>query len=457
MSPQTTRRTPRIAAALLSLLATLPLAAPTLAGGTPECTLAGSSIPADAQKCIAEFIAMLNQPTPEKVKAFEDQFGSDQRRKSAGAAERARNLAQGHEERGDVKFTRIGPASPGVTTIIVSTSGGEELAFQFYFSDSQPGKLDAVMISPASKMLVTKPVDHAAIAAIVEGTAKALESEYVYPEVAARMATLIRDNLAKGGYDAIKDEVALDMRLTNDLRSISHDKHLAVRMEPKRDDGHPDGPSAEAIAGDNYAFRKAEVLPGNIGYLRFDAFLDSPDAMTKASQAIGFVENSRALIIDLRNNGGGSPEMIRYITSYFFDSRTHLNDMVDRNGKVVEEYWTLDSVPGKRLGSDIPIFVLTSPRTFSGAEEFSYNLKNLKRATIVGETTGGGAHPVKGVRLTDTVVIGVPFMRAQNPISKANWEGTGVEPDVKVAADEALAKVVDLAKQAIKGQPTAVR
>ena len=101
--------------------------------------------------------------------------------------------------------------------------------------------------------------------------------------------------------------------------------------------------------------------------------------------------------------------------------------------------------------------MLTSPRTFSGAEEFSYNLKNLKRATIVGETTGGGAHPVKGVRLTDTVVIGVPFMRAQNPISKANWEGTGVEPDVKVAADEALAKVVDLAKQAIKGQPTAVR
>lgn len=134
--------------------------------------------------------------------------------------------------------------------------------------------------------------------------------------------------------------------------------------------------------------------------------------------------------------GGGDPEAIRFITSYLFDEPVHLNDMVDRGGKVVEEFWTLKVVPGKRLKSRIPVIVLTSKYTFSGAEEFSYNLKNLKRATIVGETTGGGAHPVEDVRLSERIVIGVPYMRARNPISQTNWEGTGVAPDIAVPAAE---------------------
>jgi C-terminal processing protease CtpA/Prc len=96
------------------------------------------------------------------------------------------------------------------------------------------------------------------------------------------------------------------------------------------------------------------------------------------------------------------------------------------------------------------VFVLTSKRTFSGAEEFTYNLKNLKRATIVGETTGGGAHPVDGHRLDDHFMIGVPFARAVNPISKTNWEGTGVEPDVKVPADQALDVARKMAEEQLR-------
>ena len=111
--------------------------------------------------------------------------------------------------------------------------------------------------------------------------------------------------------------------------------------------------------------------------------------------------------------------------------------LYDRKQDTTTQYWTPPYVPGKRLTGK-PVFVLTSKRTFSGAEEFSYNLKNLKRATIIGETTGGGAHPVSGHRVDDHFMIGVPFAKAVNPISKTNWEGTGVEPDVKVPADEAL-------------------
>jgi C-terminal processing protease CtpA/Prc len=153
---------------------------------------------------------------------------------------------------------------------------------------------------------------------------------------------------------------------------------------------------------------------------------------------MNFLANTDALIVDLRENGGGSPVMVAYVQSYLFSQRTHLNDLWTRRTNTTDEYWTRD-VPGKRFGGSKPVFVLTSRNTFSGAEEFTYNLKNLKRATIIGETTGGGAHPVSGHKIDERFMIGVPFARAINPISKTNWEGTGVEPDVKVPAAEALA------------------
>ena len=138
--------------------------------------------------------------------------------------------------------------------------------------------------------------------------------------------------------------------------------------------------------------------------------------------------------------------MIALVSTYLFSQRIHLNDLWTRKGDTTDQYWTLPYVPGKRLDGK-PAFVLTSSHTFSGAEEFSYNLKNLKRATIVGETTGGGAHPVSGHRIDDHFMIGVPFARAINPISKTNWEGTGVEPDVKVSAANALATAQKLASE----------
>jgi C-terminal processing protease CtpA/Prc len=140
--------------------------------------------------------------------------------------------------------------------------------------------------------------------------------------------------------------------------------------------------------------------------------------------------------------------MIALISTYLFGKRTHLNDLWERKDDATDQYWTLPYVPGKRL-EDKPVYVLTSKQTFSGAEEFSYNLKNLKRATLVGETTGGGAHPVSGHRIDDHFMIGVPFARAINPISKTNWEGKGVEPDVKVTASDALTTAEKLALEKV--------
>jgi retinol-binding protein 3 len=145
-----------------------------------------------------------------------------------------------------------------------------------------------------------------------------------------------------------------------------------------------------------------------------------------------FIANTDSVILDLRDNGGGEPEMVAYLSSYLFPGPIHLNDLWNRANSTTRQYWTLPYVPGTRL-SDKPVFVLTSSRTFSAAEEFAYNLQALKRASIVGETTGGGAHPVAGFPLVDRFMITVPVARAVNPVTGKNWEGTGVQPDVNAA------------------------
>jgi C-terminal processing protease CtpA/Prc len=173
--------------------------------------------------------------------------------------------------------------------------------------------------------------------------------------------------------------------------------------------------------------------------------------------AMAFVAHTDALIFDLRTNGGGDPQMVTYIASWLFDHPTHLNDLYNRHEDSTTQFWTLAYVPGDRIASQ-PVYVLTSKQTFSGAEEFCYDLKNQKRATLVGETTGGGAHPVSGHLVADYFMVGVPFAKAINPISKTNWEGTGVEPDFKVSADEALTTAEKLANdkiQAAKPKPPA--
>jgi C-terminal processing protease CtpA/Prc len=139
--------------------------------------------------------------------------------------------------------------------------------------------------------------------------------------------------------------------------------------------------------------------------------------------------------------------MVAYLSSYLFDKRTHLNDLWTRRTGKTEEFWTRDTVPGRRFGGEKPVYVLTSAQTFSGAEEFTYNLKNLKRATIIGETTGGGAHPVNGHRIDEHFAIGVPFARAINPITHTNWEGVGVQPDISVPAADALATAQRLIRE----------
>jgi hypothetical protein len=287
---------------------------------------------------------------------------------------------------------------------------------------------------------------------VIDHAIAQLQDSYVSAELARQMGEALRRHQKHGDYNAITQGDEFANLLTTHLRDVSHDKHLAVRFVPTRLPDHPDAPpDAQQLARNqrmtqrsNCAFGKVEVLPNNIGYVKFNAFFSPADCSQTAIAAMGFIANTDALIFDLRDNNGGDPAMVALICSYLFDRPTHLNDLWNRKENFATQWWTLPYVPGKRL-PNIPVYVLTSSRTFSGAEEFSYDLQSLKRATLVGEVTGGGAHPVRAQRIDDRFTIGVPFAKAINPVTKTNWEGTGVKPDVAVAASDALTTAEKLA------------
>ncbi|HEX8474672.1 MAG TPA: S41 family peptidase [Pyrinomonadaceae bacterium] len=292
-----------------------------------------------------------------------------------------------------------------------------------------------------------RTIDATARKQIIDGLLKRLNDSYVFPDVAKKMETAVRERAEKKEYDNVTSAKEFARMLTAHLQEVSRDKHLRVRYsyEPIPVRAERNEPTLEEVERQrqfgkriNYGFEKIERLQGNVGYIDLRGFFDAENGADTVAAAMNFLSNTDALIIDLRQNGGGEPEMVALICSYLFGSEpVHLNSLYWREGNRTDEFWTKKTVSGKRYeGKDV--YVLTSRRTFSGAEEFSYNLKNLKRATIIGETTGGGAHPGGGFRINENFGMFVPTGRAINPITKTNWEGTGVKPDIDVPAEQAL-------------------
>ncbi len=273
--------------------------------------------------------------------------------------------------------------------------------------------------------------------------AESLREVYVFEDKAEAMAARVEGRLREGAYEAASAE-ELAARLTADLRGVAGDKHLRVFvLPPEARKSEQDLAKArrrfeERAWRQNYGFRRIEILEGNVGYLELRKFADPAVAGETASAAMATLANSEALIIDLRQNSGGSPFMVQLLASYLLEEKPqHLVDQYVRSLDATRQIHSLPWLPGKRM-PDAPVFVLTSGETFSAAEGFTYLLQSLERATVVGERTAGGAHPVKVVSLGHGVAAAIPFARAINPITGTNWEGTGVAPDVEAPAAAAL-------------------
>ena len=307
-----------------------------------------------------------------------------------------------------------------------------------------------------------RPLDAAGRTAVVDAVLAKITEHYVFPDVAKKMEAAIRDRQANREYDAVTSSREFARLLTEHLRAVCKDRHLRVNYSAEAvPTGSARRPSAEDLklmrrflALRNNGVRKVERLDGGVGVLELENFAPAEEIGETAAAAMGFLANSDAVIVDLRTNGGGDPAAVILLCSYFFQDQTHLNSIYNRSADTTRDYWSHPAVPGKKL-ADKDLYVLTSNRTFSGAEEFAYNIQSQKRGTIIGETTGGGAHPTRGFRINEHFVVGVPFARSVNPVTKTNWEGTGVKPDVAVSADLALKTAHRLAlKKALEKKPS---
>ena len=291
------------------------------------------------------------------------------------------------------------------------------------------------------------PIDKTMRASVIDAVARYTEDNYLFPDRAREIARAIRRHQKDGSYNDITSADALATRLTADLQAVTPDQHLKVffsaESRPVRE--APCEPSAEEIAQRRlgavrrkFGIERAEHLDGNVGYLKLTKFDDPALAGETLAAAMRFLGNTDGLLIDLRQNGGGHSDMVAMLTSYFFEGEpVHLVDLYSRLTGETSQSWTLPYVPGPHYTGE-PVFVLTGGRTFSAAEQFTYCLQKMGRVVVVGEVTRGGAHFAEIFQINPHFAVMVPVGSATSPLTKGDWEGTGITPDVAVPGDAAV-------------------
>jgi hypothetical protein len=272
---------------------------------------------------------------------------------------------------------------------------------------------------------------------LIEQINDAIREHYVNVDQIERVIKVLDDRVDE--YATINDPHRMSQVLSNILQDITNDKHFGVRYMPLSADTStpPRFDFSAARQRNNNYFHEARRLAGNIGYLDFRLFPDTSVAAETAIGAMSFLSNTDALIFDLRQNRGGTASMIQLLLSYIFDGPTLVNTFYERTDEKYVQSWTMPYVPGKKM-VEVPVYVLISSGTGSAAEEFAYDIQQLKRGTLVGQTSAGAGHTVSMITLDDGYVVHVPSGRPINPVSGTGWEGVGVIPDIETPAEDAL-------------------
>jgi hypothetical protein len=415
-----------------------------LAVATPAVAAPPAIPDTAAGRTLAAWLDAFNSGDAARMKAFVERYNDPEELR----------IINNRERTGGFDLVTIEHSEPRSITFVVQEKATATPTIGWLrVADGDPALIESftVVPIPSGKTAadIHPEIDAATTARIVDAAAKALDAAYVYPALAKQMDQSIRQHLANGDDAAITNGPDLAVALTHQLDEVSHDRHVRVEWQPQAPPPDSREPTAEDQARMkqefekmNCGFTRTERLDGNIGYIKLDVFGPADLCGASATAAYAALGDVDAVIFDLRDDGGGFPDMITYVESYLFAKRTHIYDMYNRRDNKATPIWTNPDVPGKKLPTQ-PVYVLTSARTFSGAEAFAYDLQTTKRATIVGEVTGGGAHPTGPVPLDEHFVLMVPSSRPINAVTKTDWEGTGVKPDIKVPAAQAL----DTAKQ----------
>jgi len=295
-----------------------------------------------------------------------------------------------------------------------------------------------------------EPITPAQQERVLDAMVPHFEAHYLYPDVARAMITALRDRGRRAGYARIPGCREFARAVTDDLRGISHDRHVTLHYQDAQAKAGPSRAEREheAQLETKAGFVSIERWAGNVAYVRLDSFGPYADGVSGEAvyaERMSQIADADALILDLRENHGGYPEMVALLVSYLVDSTpVHLVDFWDHDDGSTSQSWTRATVGGARFGSKKPVFVLISKETFSGGEEAAYDLQALGRAVLVGERTGGGANFAPRHPIDERFTLAVPQGRAVSAVTGTNWEGTGVAPDVAVApgaaAEQALAR-----------------
>ena len=282
---------------------------------------------------------------------------------------------------------------------------------------------------------------------VIERALELFLANYMDLDAAERAVADVRERSSRGEYSSLTSPARFAEVLSRHLAEATGDRHVRVKFGASRapdplDTADETAEELEQLRRDAEAERfgigETRVLSGNVGYLPFHRFFRAELAGDELAAAMQSLATTDALIVDLRESAGGDPVMAVLAASWFFEGRPrHWNDLVRRYDGTTTQFWTAAWLPGPRYVAK-PIYVLTAKRTFSAPESFAYELQQTGRATIVGELTGGGAHPGAWFPIDDRFALFIPLSRYVSAVSRGDWEGTGVQPDVACPAAEAL-------------------
>jgi hypothetical protein len=282
---------------------------------------------------------------------------------------------------------------------------------------------------------------------IIKTLCDRLDAVYLYPENVNTIRKYLTEKMDQGEYTKFKTPTDFAFQLDTDLQYITNDKHMGIVYDPKKAAEMISQPTEnyytkeviDALRQTNFEFRELKILEGNIGYMDLREFCPVKYAGETAVAAMNFLSNCSALIIDLRNNGGGDDNMVQFLLSYLLDGDIQFSTSFNRFTNSYYISQTIPYVPGRKL-YDIPLYILISKSTFSGAEAFSYNLKAMKRATLIGENTRGGENPIEIQVLNNDYIAYIPAVKIIKSIAKTTirWENVGITPDIETDAKDAL-------------------